>query len=151
MTSRPSHPQSWQPRNTWQQQRPELRIGDAERDRAASQLAEHYAAGRITQEEHAERLDRIWAAKTRSELDPVFADLPGHATDPGPRPAGPRPGPRRRNRPPLLLVVLLVVIAGALVLANLPLVLIGLGVWFFFLRGSCGSRASSWRHGTRRW
>jgi hypothetical protein len=140
----PSQP--WQP---WQP-RPELRIGDAERERAASQLAEHYAVGRITQEEHAERLDRIWAARTQSELDPVFADLPGHATAAGPRPAVPPPGTRRRTRPPVLLVVLLVALAAVAVATNLPLILIGLGVWFFFFRGSCGPRSSSWGHPTRR-
>ena len=146
MSARPPYQQPWQP---WQQ-RPELRIGDAERERAASQLAEHYAVGRITQEEHTERLDRIWAAKTQSELDPVFADLPGHAPTAGPRPTLPRPGTSRRRRPPALLVVLLVVLAVVAVLTHLPLILIGLGVWFFFFRGSCGSR-SSWGHPPRRW
>ena len=145
----PSDP-SRQPWQSWPQQRPELRIGDAERERAASQLAEHYAVGRITQDEHAERLDRIWAARTQSELDPVFADLPGHTSAARPRTALPRPDTRRRQRPPLLLVVLLVVLAAVAVATNLPLILIGLGVWFFFLRGSCGSRAS-WGHHPRRY
>ena len=54
-----------------------LRIGDAEREQATAALGEHYAQGRLTTEEHSERLDRIWAAKTRSELAPVFTDLPG--------------------------------------------------------------------------
>jgi len=57
----------------------ELRIGDADRAAAAEELGEHYAVGRLTTEEHSERLDRIWAARTRSELAPVFADLPGSA------------------------------------------------------------------------
>ncbi len=56
---------------------PELRIGDSDRAAAAEELAEHYAVGRLSTEEHSERLDRIWAARTRSELAPVFADLPG--------------------------------------------------------------------------
>ena len=43
----------------------QLRLSDAERDQAAAALGEHYAQGRLTQEEHAERLDRIWAARTR--------------------------------------------------------------------------------------
>ena len=63
-----------------------LRIGDKEREQAASALGEHYAQGRLTTEEHSERLDRIWAAKTRSELSPIFRDLPGPGT---PRPARP--------------------------------------------------------------
>ena len=140
MSPRPPYP----PR----QQRVDLRIGDAERERAASQLAEHYAVGRLTREEHSERLDRVWAAKTRAELDPVFVDLPGHAPD-APRPLAPRRDTRRRPRLPLPLLALLVVLAVVAVATNLPLILIGLGVWFFFLRGGCGSR-SSWGH-PRRW
>jgi hypothetical protein len=57
----------------------ELRIGDADRTAAAEELAEHYAQGRISPEEHSDRLDRIWAAKTRADLTPVFTDLPGSA------------------------------------------------------------------------
>jgi uncharacterized membrane protein len=57
----------------------ELRIGDAERTAAADELAEHYAQGRLSTEEHQERLDRVLSARTRSELGPVFADLPGSA------------------------------------------------------------------------
>jgi hypothetical protein len=57
----------------------ELRIGDVERTAAADELAEHYAQGRLSTEEHHERLDRIWAARTPSDLAPVFSDLPGSA------------------------------------------------------------------------
>jgi hypothetical protein len=57
----------------------ELRIGDAERTAAADELAEHYAQGRLSTEEHHERLDRIWAARTPSDLSSVFSDLPGSA------------------------------------------------------------------------
>jgi hypothetical protein len=56
---------------------PHLRMSDAEREQAASELAEHYVQGRLTTEEHSERLDQIWAARTRAELAPVFRDLPG--------------------------------------------------------------------------
>ena len=73
----------------------ELRIGDAEREQAATDLGEHYAQGRITTEEHRERLDQIWAARTRRELEPVFADLPGR-TFPA-RPASPPSRPAGRS------------------------------------------------------
>src|SRR3954451_18492603 len=59
--------------------RPELRIGDAERTAAADELAEHYAQGRLSTEEHHDRLDGIWAARTASDLALIFADLPGSA------------------------------------------------------------------------
>ncbi len=54
-----------------------LRIGDAERTAAADDLGEHYAQGRLTAEEHQERLDSVWAARTSADLTPLFADLPG--------------------------------------------------------------------------
>ena len=115
----------------------DLRIGDAERERAASELADHYAAGRLDREEHAERLDRVWAARTPADLEPVFADLPGHAP---PAPTRARPvSPRRRPRLPAPLLVLLVVLGAVAVLAHLPLILAGLAIWFFLVRG-CGSR-----------
>ena len=54
----------------------DLRIGDAERERAAAELGEAYAQGRLTADEHSERLDRIWASRTRGDLGPILADLP---------------------------------------------------------------------------
>jgi hypothetical protein len=116
-----------------------LRISDAERDRAAEALAEHYAQGRLTTEEHSERLDRIWAARTHAEIAPVFRDLPGSGSAPAPRavPAYPR---RSRPRLPVPLFLLFIVLAALVVVAHLPWILIGLGVWFFVLRGGCGPR-----------
>ena len=148
----------------------ELRIGDAERTAAADELAEHYAQGRLSTEEHHERLDRIWEARTPSDLAPVFRDLPGSAYQRAPaytpadragvgqeRPRrgqdkrlGPFPAPpfgrppfgrppyvgqrgraatRRFGVLPVLVRVLLVVLLVTLVLAHLPLILIGLLVW----------------------
>ncbi len=54
-----------------------MRIGDADRDRAASVLSEAMAEGRLTPQEHADRLDAIYAAKTHAEIVPVLSDLPG--------------------------------------------------------------------------
>jgi ferric-dicitrate binding protein FerR (iron transport regulator) len=119
----------------------DLRIGDADREQAAGDLAEHYAQGRLTTEEHRERLDQIWAARTRRELGPIFADLPGRsfqaASPPGPRPATRRPL-WRRVPPPLL--ALFVVLSAIVVVTHLPFILIGIGAWFLFSRGSCGNR-----------
>jgi hypothetical protein len=119
----------------------ELRIGDAEREQAATDLGEHYAQGRITTEEHRERLDQIWAARTRRELGPVFADLPGRTFSPR-APAATRPAPRRPawRRIPAPLLVLLAVLVAIAIVANLPLILIGIGVWFLLSRGHCGAR-----------
>jgi len=54
-----------------------LRIGDAERDAAAADLGEHYAAGRLTLDELNERLDAVFSAKTLGQLARVMTDLPG--------------------------------------------------------------------------
>src|SRR5487761_242443 len=53
-----------------------IRVGDAEREAVASQLREHYADGRLTLDELNERLDQVFAAKTRTELAMVTRDLP---------------------------------------------------------------------------
>ena len=55
---------------------PKLRVSDAERDRTVELLREHHAVGRITAEEYEERMNKVFAAKTRGELDDLLADLP---------------------------------------------------------------------------
>jgi hypothetical protein len=54
-----------------------LRIGDAERDAAATDLGEHFVAGRLSLDELHERLDEVFSAKTRGQLSRTMADLPG--------------------------------------------------------------------------
>jgi hypothetical protein len=53
-----------------------LRASDADRDRAASMLNEAMAQGRLTAEEHSDRLDVVYAAKTHADIVPVIDDLP---------------------------------------------------------------------------
>jgi Domain of unknown function (DUF1707) len=53
-----------------------VRIGDADREAIAAQLREHYADGRLTLDELNERLDQVFAAKTKADLDVVMRDLP---------------------------------------------------------------------------
>ncbi|MGC0419243.1 DUF1707 SHOCT-like domain-containing protein [Embleya sp. AB8] len=55
---------------------PELRASDADRDRCVNILRDALAEGRLTAEEHEERLDAALAAKTHSQLEPLVADLP---------------------------------------------------------------------------
>jgi Domain of unknown function (DUF1707) len=79
-----------------------VRVGDADREAIAAQLREHYADGRLTLEELNERLDQVFAAKTKGDLNTVMRDLPqpagmpyGGAAWPGtawPGPMAPRPG-----------------------------------------------------------
>ena len=54
----------------------QMRVSDAEREAAATELREHYAAGRLTLEELNERVDKTFAAKTRADLNAVMTDLP---------------------------------------------------------------------------
>jgi hypothetical protein len=56
--------------------RPQLRASDADRERAASVLNDALAEGRLTAEEHSERLDSIYAARTQAELVSLIQDLP---------------------------------------------------------------------------
>lgn len=54
----------------------DLRASDADRDRVADILRDALAEGRLTTEEHSERLDGVYAAKTVGELEPYVRDLP---------------------------------------------------------------------------
>jgi hypothetical protein len=54
----------------------EMRIGDAEREAAAAELREHYASGRLTLDELNDRVDKVFAAKTRGDLNALMTDLP---------------------------------------------------------------------------
>ncbi|MFF9506440.1 DUF1707 domain-containing protein [Streptomyces sp. NPDC014724] len=53
-----------------------IRASDADRDRIADILREALAEGRLTAEEHAERVDSVYRAKTVGELEPLVRDLP---------------------------------------------------------------------------
>jgi len=52
------------------------RLSDAERETAVGHLRVHAAAGRLTPEELEERSDAARAARTASEIAPLFGDLP---------------------------------------------------------------------------
>jgi hypothetical protein len=58
------------------EQRPDLRASDADRDRTAARLGGAMAVGCLTSTEYAERLDAAYAARTLSELTPLTRDLP---------------------------------------------------------------------------
>jgi Domain of unknown function (DUF1707) len=111
-----------------------IRISDADRDRAAARLREHFAEGRLSPEELDERLSAALSAKIAGDLRRVMADLPGaapvqaHAGPLGPRASGGglvlRRGPRLW---PLALFALIAVAvipgAGWLLFAFFQLVL----------------------------
>jgi hypothetical protein len=54
-----------------------MRVGDQEREDAVARLGAHYEAGRLSAEEHQERVGEALQAKTQVDLAALFADLPG--------------------------------------------------------------------------
>jgi hypothetical protein len=52
-----------------------LRASDADRDQVATVLSTAYAEGRLTREEHDERVERLMVAKTFDDLIPITGDL----------------------------------------------------------------------------
>jgi hypothetical protein len=85
-----------------------MRVSDVEREAAAAELREHFASGRLNQDELDERLSAAFAAKTRGDLNGLFSDLPssgpgwagadapgaGQASGPGSGPGSFGPGAR---------------------------------------------------------
>jgi Domain of unknown function (DUF1707)/Winged helix DNA-binding domain len=57
--------------------RPDLRVGDADRDATAAALGEHFARGRLTLDELDARLGAAFTAVTQGELSRATCDLPG--------------------------------------------------------------------------
>ena len=53
-----------------------LRASDQDRERVAELLRDHYGAGRLSDEELAERGEAVYRARTMSDLDALTADLP---------------------------------------------------------------------------
>ena len=108
---------------------PRLRIGDADRERAMADLAQHYTEGRLDHEEYDERLDAVWTARTRADLALLFEDLP-RTPAPAPRAtrAPARPAPGRRSRPPLLPILALLI--GLSIVFEAPVWLLVIPIWF---------------------
>ncbi|QHY97895.1 hypothetical protein SSPS47_22550 [Streptomyces sp. S4.7] len=64
-----------------------IRASDADRDRIADILREALALGRLDAEEHSDRIDAVYRAKTMGELEPLVRDLPATSATPRPAPA----------------------------------------------------------------
>jgi Flp pilus assembly protein TadB len=126
-----------------------LRIGDAEREAAARELGEHFAVGRITADEHAERLEQIWSARTSADLAPAFRDLPrpraAQAASRPPRTSTPARRDRRWEPPrvPFLFKLLLAIVLIWWGFHHLLFLLIGFVVYVVFIR--------RFLHRRRRW
>ena len=116
-----------------------IRISDADRERVTARLREHFAEGRLTQDELDERVTAALSAKTFGDLRGFMADLPepgsfgsgqfGSGTfgsgQFGSGPIGPQPGPVQQGwnarpvycrRGPRILPLVLVILFAALIL-----------------------------------
>lgn len=118
-----------------------LRIGDRERESAASALGEHYSTGRLTRDELEERSRLALEARTRADLRPLFADLPlphgplqvARTSPTGSTGAGSPPGlwapPARRRGPRLPWGPVVVALVALTVITDRPWIWVGLLAW----------------------
>ncbi|HZD72809.1 MAG TPA: DUF1707 domain-containing protein [Actinomycetota bacterium] len=95
-------------------QRPELRVSDADRERAVKLLERHHVDGRLTWEEFSERMEAAYQARTREDLRRTLADLP-----PLDEPRAPAERPPRSRRDWASVLSPPVVVAGLIALAVL--------------------------------
>ena len=100
-----------------------LRVSDADRDRAITELSEHYQAGRLATEELEDRTSRALQARTAADLAALFTDLPRKrqvpATPAAPGSASTAPVDRRRSWPARLPMVPFAILAVVVALALL--------------------------------
>jgi hypothetical protein len=54
----------------------DLRVSDEQRERAAQDIREHFAAGRLTDDELSDRVQAAYSARTERQLRAALADLP---------------------------------------------------------------------------
>lgn len=77
-----------------QQPERQIRVGHAEREAAIGALGERLSTGHLDMNEYTERVDAASRARTTTDLDALFADLPGsHQGQPGPMPGVSPPPP----------------------------------------------------------
>ena len=136
-----------------------IRVSDADRERAAARLREHFADGRLSSDELDERIAAALTAKTAGDVRRIMADLPGPVPAP-PRarqspPGAPRPGAVFRGGPrivPLavfaLIAALVIPGAGWLFLALLQLILV---LWLAACLAGIFAAARLRRHIRRHW
>ena len=145
-----------------------IRVSDADRERVADRLREHFAEGRLSADELDERITATLSAKTFAELRRVTTDLPDPEPAPGPAPGMGRPGRpvpppwagrggfglrRRRSRIlPLVLLLLIAALvlpgAGFVFLAFIKVVLL---FWLVASVAAIFAAARFRRHVRRRW
>ena len=136
-----------------------IRVSDADRERVAARLREHFAEGRLSPDELDEQIAAALTAKTVGDVRRVMADLPGPVRAP-PRarqspPWAPRPGAVFRSGPRILPLAVFALIAalvipgaGWLFLALLQLVA---ALWLAACLAGILAAARLRRHIRRHW
>jgi hypothetical protein len=76
-----------------------MRVSDADRDAAITDLGEHYQVGRLTQEEFDERSAIALRARTGNDLTGLFTDLPISSPDTAAQVETARPAPKQLPPP----------------------------------------------------
>jgi hypothetical protein len=80
--------------------RDDIRVSDADRDQAVTELSGHFQSGRITQDEFDERSGRALQARTGADLNALFTDLPPRTGLAAAQPAAGDLEPDRYGTPP---------------------------------------------------
>jgi hypothetical protein len=105
-----------------------MRLSDAERNEAMEALSEHVRTGRLDIDEYGTRSAQVTAARIRTELAPLFEDLP----EPRPSVLKPRPVPSSRPAPPARRFTVGAVPIAAII-ALLLFLTVARGLWPVFL------------------
>jgi Domain of unknown function (DUF1707) len=132
---------------------PDIRISDAERTLAIDALGEHLATGRLDSMDYDERRGQVAAARTRAQLEELFADLPAPHPDlstavpPGkPVPAKPEDTRMSAVLDGVGATVLFLGVPGAIALT------IAFGMWWtFFAIGGLFAAVMICADASRRW
>lgn len=91
--------------------RGDLRVSDADRDRAVSELSEAFQAGRLTMEEFEERSGQALGARTGKDLTKLLADLPRSPVPAAVTQTGDASGPPLRYAVPRMLFAVPLIVA----------------------------------------
>jgi hypothetical protein len=99
----------------------ELRVSDADRDRAIAELSEHFQAGRLTADELEERTGRALTARTAADLTALFTDLPRRPpAAPAAANAPAAAGSGLPVRPPVAPIVIIAIVVAAAIISGHP-------------------------------
>jgi hypothetical protein len=92
-------------------QRPEIRVSDADREQTVKLLERHHVDGRLTWEEFSERMEAAFHARTREDLRRTLVDLPSLDERPPPAEPAARSGTNWRSllAPPVVVAALIAV------------------------------------------